>query len=177
MNNKRRILVVTLAIVFVVSLLIPAYSSGLVSFTLPYEVLVKDVVASPYYQFSAAYIKVVTDIATASEVYDWIIPTDRDILSQVDYQKYFVIVAFNGRRGSEGNWRKFGVQRVLRRKGEVYIRAHFEDGGWGNQLPRVTSPYNILKIEKSAVGSGEIPFNLYDDRGDVRATTSAVINQ
>jgi hypothetical protein len=131
------------------------------------------------YKGNTAQIRVLTGIKSISEVSDMVYAYDTDMLSTVDFEHYFVLVAFNGWRG--GIYQEFRIQKIWQSNKDVYVLAQFND----LPIPGTTtatillansSQYHAVKIKRTQlIRTGEIIVRLLDDLTTERAFTSAII--
>lgn len=128
------------------------------------------------YEGKSAQIRVISDIQEPlPEALNWVKPSHRDVILEVDYSKYFVIVVFNGYRS--GIHRDLNVQKIWQDENEVFVLAHFNDFIPGaTSLPAFNSQYQVVKIDRTLIMHPEIiTFRLLDEAGGERATTTCEI--
>ncbi len=90
----------------------------------------------------------------------WISIKSVDKLQSTDFDEHFVLAAFYGEKGGTGY--NIQVVRVVRIKNTVNIDALFTEPLPDLEIPAVyTSPYHLIKIQKSGAWGEEITFNLY----------------
>jgi hypothetical protein len=122
------------------------------------------------YADRAAQIRLLADSQSVYDVFGWLSSYDADRLFSVDYQRYFVVVAFNGWRGGIGIGTYFGIERIWQDDATVYVQAHFDDGS-ATSLAMNSSQYQGVKIDRSVLAqSGVITFKLLDETGKERAS-------
>jgi hypothetical protein len=130
-------------------------------------------VGGPYLD-STAQIKVLTDSQSASVITGMVYSDAGDTLIAINYQQYVAIVVFNGFR--EGISSNLKVLKIRQSANNVYIVAHFDDGGGSYSLPATSSQYQAVEIERNSfIRTGEITFQLLDETGKERAFTTAAI--
>ena len=101
---------------------------------------------------------------------NWVIPEDKNLLSAIDYSRYFAVITFNGWRGGIGD-PPFSVKRIWQKDNVVYILAHFDDFTITKTYDELNnSQYQITKINKTNLAqTGAITFQLLDETGKERA--------
>ncbi len=138
---------------------------------LPYETIVPSGAVGGGYPDRAGLIRVFTDSQSPTEVSDWIYPYHETTIFQVDYERYLVILVFNGWRGGIGTSTYFRIEKILINNNTVYVLAHFDDGST-TSLPAASSQYQAVMVERKLLAqSGEITFVLLDQTGKERAST------
>ena len=107
---------------------------------------------------------------------NWVIPEDKNLLSAIDYSRYFAVITFNGWRGGIGD-PPFGINKIWQKDNVVYILAHFDDFTITKTYDELNnSQYQITKINKTNLAqTGAITFQLLDETGKERATTTVNI--
>lgn len=116
-------------------------------------------------------VRIITQKPLPDEI-EGIKPHDQPGLSDIDYTKYFVIIAFNGWRG--GITSIFSIQKIIQNNGSIFIIAHFNDSVANTAaLQAFNSQYHVVKISRDQVTqTGTITFKLLDETGQVRATAT-----
>jgi hypothetical protein len=130
------------------------------------------------YEDSAAQIRVIITSPTVSEVTGMVYSDDANALLKVDYQRYFVIAAFNGWRSNI--YGEFKINRIWQSGNTILIKATFNDLIIGTTpatyLPATSSQYQAVKLDRGVLTqSGELTFRLLDESGTERATTNSII--
>jgi hypothetical protein len=118
-------------------------------------------------------IRVIDSVQTPlQEVFSWVSPDDQTKMLAVDYSQYFVVAVFNGLRSSIGT--NLQILRVWQNENNIYCLAHFDDGA-ATVMPLSSSQYQIIKIKRTQVQSGEYVFSLLGESGTERATSTITI--
>ena len=99
----------------------------------------------------------------------------QSLIEDIDYSRYFVVVIFHGETYPvEATPAKpMRVKKVWQNGDAVYILARFQPPPTFPVLPSTPTPYIIIKVYKdSLTQEGRITFTLFDEEGQVKATTS-----
>ncbi len=81
-------------------------------------------------------------------------------LSETDFSTCFLLVAFQGLQGSGGH--SIEVLDIQRSGERIEVRAKFTSPESGATL-LVTSPYHVVRVKRTDLGSGKLTFVLIDD--------------
>ena len=99
-------------------------------------------------------------------------PSAQDELSKLDYNIYFVLVVFQGIKGT--NMYGVDIQRVIRDENRITVYTHFTERDPQREAgPVVTSPYQIVKVPRNGL-QGEFEFVLNGD-GEVILKVSSTL--
>ena len=99
-------------------------------------------------------------------------PSAQDELSKLDYNIYFVLVVFQGIKGT--NMYGVDIQRVTRDENRITVFAHFTERDPEMAAADViTSPYHIVKVPRDGL-KGEFEFFLNGD-GEVILKVTATL--
>jgi protease stability complex PrcB-like protein len=103
----------------------------------------------------------------------WITENAKAKLLAVDYDKYFILVVFQGKKSTTG----YGVDinRIARLENAVNVYAQF-------QVPKpdeakadaITSPYQLVQVQKVGTWGQEVRFNLIVEDVTVTSTSSPI---
>ncbi len=129
-----------------------------------------DYTAEGSYKSEDAKIRIITSVDNlTSETLNQLDPKDHQYLLSANYQGFFSIIVFNGRRGGIAGYLQ--IHRIWRDNDVVYILAHFND-----KYPDIisltvfSSQYEIVKVRKSQLEHlGNFTFILLDETGVERA--------
>ena len=91
------------------------------------------------------------------------IPTYQNHLDGVlDYDAYFVIAVFQGRKPTTGY--DIQIERITRLESKVTIQARFsEPKPDAEKAPEETSPYHLVQVQKTGTWGRSITFSLVVD--------------
>jgi len=130
-------------------------------------------VGGPYLD-STTQIRVLTDSQSASAITGMVYSDDGDTLLAMNYRQYVAIVVFNGFRDGIGS--NLEILKIRQSGNTVHIVAHFDDGGGQYSEAITSSQYQAVEIERNSfIRTGEITFQLLDESGKERATTTVNI--
>ena len=104
-------------------------------------------------------------IATAEElnqIDNLVTQEAQEKLRQVDYDAYFVVAAFLGKRTSNPG---FQVERVVRRGSQITLYALDQGDGF---LAAITSPYQLIEVRKEGKWGRQFTFKLRFTEGEQR---------
>jgi hypothetical protein len=144
---------------------------------LPFENMVPiGNIGGDYTDVSAQIIIITNNTDSFLSNNNWVITEDKNMLDAIDYSQYFAVITFNGWRGGIGDT-PFSVNRIWEKNNFVYILAHFDDFTITKTYNELNnSQYQITKINKTNLSqTGEITFQLLDETGKERATTTVNI--
>ncbi|MFH0941917.1 MAG: hypothetical protein V1823_02700, partial [Chloroflexota bacterium] len=129
------------------------------------------------YLGESAQIYVISSNNTLPEALDkWVNLKNIGKILEVDYSKYFVVIAANGYRG--GIWSNFTIQRIIQRNDTISVVAHFNDRTEGYSLSAENSQYQVVKISRTQITqSGVITFRLLDEKGNERARVTSNLDK
>ena len=113
------------------------------------------------YQGNEPKLEILIDGSEIETVAEYVSPETETILGGVDYDHYFVIAVFQGRKGSTG----YGVeiQKIIRGGNRIVIHVYFTEKE--PHLPAAameTSPYHLVKISRDGL-QGDFQFILNVD--------------
>jgi hypothetical protein len=126
------------------------------------------------YQGSEARIYIINTLPkSSSEELKWLLANYQEKIMEVDYSKYFVILAFNGFR--YGIFSLIDIINIRQNADTVFVIAHFNDiQPEATSLQSTNSQYYAVKITREQiVGTGSITLRLLDEKGQERAITIA----
>ena len=114
---------------------------------LVWEMIANQTVGKSDYSYEdRARITVVTDINEAQVLRDQVYPEILEQVRKIDFSTFFVIVIFQGEKGSTGY--SIEVTDVQRKDNTITIYSQFHEPALDAiTSPLVTSPYYILKVE------------------------------
>jgi hypothetical protein len=147
---------------------------------LDFELIVPsgDYTAEGSYKSEDAKIQIITSVDNlTSETLNQLDPKDHQYLLSANYQGFFSIIVFNGRRGGIAGYLQ--IHRIWRDNDVVYILAHFNDKDPGIIVLTIfSSQYEIVKIRKSQLEHlGNFTFILLDEKTVERARSTVNIVQ
>lgn len=117
---------------------------------------------SDYSYEDVARITVVANSNEAQALRGQIYPEILEQVQETDFSAFFVIAVFQGEKGSTGY--SVEVTDVQRKDNTITIYAQFhEPAPDALTNPLITSPYYILKVEKTESVKGEFTFVLVAD--------------
>ncbi len=104
-------------------------------------------------------------IATPEEaaILDALVTPEAQVqLQRLDYDAYFVIAVFQGRKPTTGY--DIQIERITRLESKVTIQARFlEPKPDAEKAPEETSPYHLVQVQKTGTWGQSITFNLVVD--------------
>jgi len=113
---------------------------------------------SPKYEDKEPSLVIIASVDEANRLNGWISPEALEQLREIDYKRSFAVVAFLGWQstGHEG----IRIERVVRQGNAVSIYAQV---GRPTGETRISSPYHLIKIQKTGRWGTNVDFALVVD--------------
>jgi len=117
---------------------------------------------SPRYEDREPGLVIIASADEADQLDGWISPEALEQLRELDYERFFAVVAFLGWQptGHEG----IHIERVVRQGDEVFLYASV---GRPKGTTEVTSPYHLIQVQKMGRWSTSINFALVVEKTTV----------
>ncbi len=94
-------------------------------------------------------------------------------LRRLDYGQYFALAAFQGRKGSIGY--EIQIDQISREGNTVNVYARLNEPEPNTNVgATVTSPYHVVKVQKTGEWDQEITFNLFSGNTLVASLVQAM---
>lgn len=124
------------------------------------------------YQGITPSLLIITRSEDVSSLGDTISLSAQDELHKLEFDQYFAIAVFQGKKGS--NMYGVDIQRVIRDENRITVYTHFTERDPQREAgPVVTSPYHIVKVSREGL-QGNFDFFLNGD-GEVILKVSATL--
>lgn len=108
-----------------------------------------------------------------TEMDDWVTETSKERLQVMDYDAYFALTVFQGRKPTDGY--RIQIERIVRESKEVTIYAQFQEPHPDQKKNDiVTSPYCLLQIQKIDTWDQSIKFNVIVDDSVVISASHSI---
>lgn len=124
---------------------------------LPFETIEQQEISN--YQNTEPGLVVITKQAEVNNLDDWVLQEVRSRLQTIDYNAYVVIAVFQGWKPTT----RYGVQieRITRKGSIISIHALFLESKPGEPTGDLaTSPYHLVRVQKTGTWGQQISFNL-----------------
>jgi hypothetical protein len=114
------------------------------------------------YQYERPALIIVASPEDTAVLESLVEPDVWNVIKDVDFDTEFVLVAFQGRKGSSGY--QVEVRAMVRQGTDVSIHAYFITPRPGQAVAAVeTSPYHAIRVRKEGEWGNEFIFILYDN--------------
>jgi hypothetical protein len=98
----------------------------------------------------------------AASLSNWITEEAKTALQAMDYSSYFALALFQGQKPSSGY--SVQIDRIARRNDTVTVYAQFQEPSPAEEKsPEMTSPYQLVRVQKVGTWNQVITFNLVVD--------------
>jgi len=116
---------------------------------------------------------IVTDVSDLSMLRDNVFPRHFEQIRETDFPRYLIVTIL--RRGQSVADRSVEIAAITQRKDTIVIDAHFLERDPGEVIKdMITSPYYVLKIEKTPDLHGEFEFVLVVDGQEIMSRTRTI---
>lgn len=118
------------------------------------------------YAGTSIHLEVISTLAEAASLGGWIDPDASNRLAAVDYSHSFVLALFQGNKPTDGY--SIEIIRIQRQGDSIALTIRLQTplpGSSANDV--ITSPYHLVRVEKSGQWGKDIPFNVLQDGENV----------
>jgi hypothetical protein len=125
----------------------------------PFENVVINEDRGSDYTSSEPQLSLIMNEVEFSQLKPLIRPEHLEVLQQIDYSKYALLLLFRGVHGSSRY--QCVIERITKHENTLIVRAQFWEQASGESADAVvTSPYHIVKIDKTILASGNLKLEL-----------------